>query len=185
METDSSGIRSAYPGLRPVIVGSIVGWVGIALVGILLQYLRYNIHKPIFLSYATFATAQSALAGAVTIFLAERSERHPWRKYLSAALWSMVSNYGCALVIGLLVTIVSYCAGYLGLAARFTVPAFGVPAATALGVAGFIWALCMLVALLLALGVAALPFTLLGSVAGALGSGLLCRLAGWPRAQLQ
>ena len=62
METDSSGIRSAYPGLRPVIVGSIVGWVGIALVGILLQYLRYNIHKPIFLSYATFATAQSAFA---------------------------------------------------------------------------------------------------------------------------
>ena len=181
METDSLRIRSAYPGLWPVVVGLIVGWFGGALVGLVLR------HKPISLNYSmfAFASAQSALSGAVTVFLAERSERHQWRKYISAALWSTVCSYCGALVIGFVVVTISYCAGYLGMAERFTVPAFGAAAATALGVAGFIWALCMLLALFLALGVAALPFALFGSTLGALGSGLLCRLTDWPKAQSQ
>ena len=177
METHSLRIRSAYPGLWPVVVGLIAGWFGGALVGL------YNFHKPLSFNYSMFASVQSALSGAVTVFLAERSERHQWRKYISAALWSTVCSYGAALVIGFVVVTISYCAGYLGMAARFTVPAFGGAAATALGVAGFIWAECMLLALFLMLGVAALPFALFGSTLGALGSGLLCRLADWPKAQ--
>jgi hypothetical protein len=188
METDSLRIRSAYPGLWPVVVGVIIGWVGAALVGLLLQHIQYSFHKPtLSLKYSIlmFASVQSALSGAVTVFLAERSERHQWRKYISAALWSTVCSYGGALAIGFVVATISYCVGYLGMAEGFTVPAFGAAAATALGVAGFIWALCMLLAIFLALGVPALPFALLGSTLGALGSGLLCRLADWPKAQSQ
>jgi Na+-driven multidrug efflux pump len=165
-------------------VGVIVGWLGGALVGLLIHHIEYHvIHKRIFLNDTLFASVPCALSGAVTVFWAERSGRHQWRNYISAAWWSTVCNYVCALVIGFVVAILSYCVGYLGLAERFTVPAFGAPAAAALGVAGFIWSLCMFVALFLALGAAALPFALSGSIVGALGAGLLCRLADWPKAQ--